>query len=57
VIFNGTMPGTTSTERLPGEAEMAALGELRELVRTNDRLVPLLLPVGNGLLSAVKRAS
>lgn len=57
VIFNATMPGTTSTERLPGEAEMASLGELRELVRTNDRLVPLLLPVGNGLLSAVKRAS
>jgi predicted O-methyltransferase YrrM len=55
VIFNATMPGTTTAERPPTEAEMAALSELREQVRTYDELVPLLLPVGNGLLCAVRR--
>jgi predicted O-methyltransferase YrrM len=57
VAFNATMPGTTSTERLPTEAEMAALSEVREHVRADPRLVPLLLPVGNGLLCAVTQAS
>jgi predicted O-methyltransferase YrrM len=56
VIFNATMPGSTTTERLPSEAEMTALADLREKVRTDDGLVPLLLPVGNGLLAAVKQA-
>ncbi len=54
VIFNATMPGTTTTERQPTEAEMTALGELRERVRSDDELVPLLLPVSNGLLCAVR---
>jgi predicted O-methyltransferase YrrM len=53
VIFNSTMPGSTTMERLPTEAEMAVLSELREQVRADQRLVPLLLPVGNGLLCAV----
>jgi predicted O-methyltransferase YrrM len=57
VVFNATMPGTTTAERLPSEPEMTALGELREQVRADERLVPLLLPVGNGLLSAVLRAA
>jgi hypothetical protein len=35
---------------------MTALADLREKVRTDDDLVPLLLPVGNGLLTAVKQA-
>jgi predicted O-methyltransferase YrrM len=56
VIFNATMPGTTTADRLPTESEMTALSELREQVRADDDLVPLLLPVGNGLLAAVKRA-
>lgn len=56
VIFNSTMPGSTTAERLPTEAEMAALAELREHVRTDERLVPLLLPVGNGLLCAVRQS-
>ena len=56
VIFNGTTPGTSAADRLPNEAEMAALAELRDQVRTDERLVPLLLPVGNGLLTAVKQA-
>jgi predicted O-methyltransferase YrrM len=55
VVCNATMPGTTSTERLPTDGEMAALSELRERVRSDELLVPLLLPVGNGLLCAVRR--
>ena len=57
VVFNATMPGTTPGDRLPGDAEMAALSELREQVRTDERLVPLLLPIGNGLLCAVRQTS
>ena len=55
VVCHATMPGTTSTERLPTDGEMAALSELRERVRSDELLVPLLLPVGNGLLCAVRR--
>lgn len=38
-----------------GPDDSAATSELREAVRGDDRLVPILLPVGNGLLAAVKR--
>ena len=38
-----------------GPDDTAATSELRELVRSDERLVPLLLPIGNGLLTAVKR--
>ena len=55
VVFNATMPGGTMAERLPTDAEMAALSELREQARSDEQLVPLLLPVGNGLLCAVRR--
>jgi predicted O-methyltransferase YrrM len=55
VVCNATMPGTTSAERLPTDSEMAALTDLRERVRSDEQLVPLLLPVGNGLLCAVRR--
>jgi predicted O-methyltransferase YrrM len=55
VIFNATMPGTAATDRVPSETEMASLSELREQVKFDEQLVPLLLPVGNGLLCAVRR--
>ncbi|HEY1643720.1 MAG TPA: class I SAM-dependent methyltransferase [Streptosporangiaceae bacterium] len=38
-----------------GPDDSAATSELRDAVRGDDRLVPILLPVGNGLLAAVKR--
>ncbi|WP_019634735.1 O-methyltransferase [Actinomadura atramentaria] len=38
------------------DAETEAIREVGRLVRDDDRLVPLLLPVGDGLLCAVKRA-
>jgi predicted O-methyltransferase YrrM len=56
VIFNGVLPGGTATERLPTDAEVTAAAELREQVRADEGLVPLLLPVGNGLLAAAKQA-
>jgi predicted O-methyltransferase YrrM len=38
-----------------GPDDTAATTELREQVRADEGLVPLLLPIGNGLLTAVKR--
>lgn len=45
------VPGTE-----PDDPESAAVRELCEQVRDDDRLVPLLLPIDGGLLAAVKRA-
>ena len=55
VIFNGVLPGSSPGERAPTEAEMTAAADVREQVRADERLVPLLLPVGNGLLAAAKQ--
>jgi predicted O-methyltransferase YrrM len=55
VIFNAVLPGSTPTERMPTDAEGAAAAELREQVRADERLVPLLLPIGSGLLAAAKQ--
>jgi predicted O-methyltransferase YrrM len=57
VIFNAVLPGGSTTERMPTDADVTAAAELREQVRKDDGLVPLLLPVGNGLLAAAKQAS
>lgn len=57
MIFNGVLPGGSPMERMPAEAEVKAAAELREQVRSDERLVPLLLPVGNGLLAAAKQVS
>jgi hypothetical protein len=38
----------------PAAAGQAA-GELAEVIRADERLVPLFLPLGEGLLAAVKR--
>ncbi len=55
VIFNTALPGIAPGERLPSDSEVAAAASLREQVRADERLVPLLLPIGNGLLAAVKQ--
>jgi predicted O-methyltransferase YrrM len=57
VIFNAVLPGSSATERMPTEPELTAAAELREQLRKDEGLVPLLLPVGNGLLAAAKQAS
>jgi predicted O-methyltransferase YrrM len=56
VLVNAALPGSTPTERMPTDAEVTAAAELREQVRADERLVPLLLPIGNGLLAAAKQA-
>jgi predicted O-methyltransferase YrrM len=56
VIFNAVLPGSTPIERMPTDAEAGAAAELREQVRADEGLVPLLLPIGNGLLAAAKQA-
>jgi predicted O-methyltransferase YrrM len=55
VVFNAVMPGSVPGGRMPTETEAAAAAELREQVRADERLVPLLLPIGNGVLAAVKQ--
>ncbi len=39
-----------------GDLGAAAIGEVRDHIRSDDTLVPLLLPVGGGLLAAVNQA-
>ena len=55
VVLNAVLPGSTQTERMPTDAEVTAAADLRERVRAEDGLVPLLLPIGNGLLAAAKQ--
>ena len=57
VIFNAVLPGSTVTERMPTDAEAAAAAELREQVRADERLIPVLLPIGNGLLAVAKHVA
>jgi predicted O-methyltransferase YrrM len=56
VIFNATLPESSPARPSPSDADVAAAGELREQVRTDERLVPLLLPFGDGFLAAAKVA-
>jgi len=56
VLVNAVLPGSTPTERMPTDAEATAAAELRERVRADENLVPLLLPISNGLLAAAKQA-
>jgi predicted O-methyltransferase YrrM len=55
VIFENALPGDRAADLTHGDPATAAVMELREQVRVDERLVPLLLPVGDGLLAAVKR--
>jgi predicted O-methyltransferase YrrM len=49
--------GPAGAEPASDDPDAAAVHELAELVRNDERLVPLLLPVGDGLLAAVKRTA
>jgi predicted O-methyltransferase YrrM len=57
VVLNAVLPGSTPTERMPNDGEVTAAADLRERVRAEDGLVPLLLPIGNGLLAAAKQVA
>lgn len=60
VAFEGALPASRVMDSLlgdpvPVDRDAAEITELREQVRSDGRLVPLLLPVGAGLLAAVRR--
>jgi predicted O-methyltransferase YrrM len=54
-IFDNALSGDRAADLARGDPDTAAVRELCEQVRVDERLVPLLLPVGDGLLAAVKR--
>jgi len=56
-VFTAVLPGSVQTERMPTDAEAAAAAGLREQIRADEGLVPVLLPIGQGLLAAAKQAS
>ena len=56
VAFDNALWGGRVADRGQTDPETAAIREAAELVRQDERLVPLLLPIGDGLLAAVKRA-
>jgi predicted O-methyltransferase YrrM len=55
VIFDDALARDRVADPAGGDPDVVAVRELCEQVRMDDRLVPLLLPVGDGLLAAVKR--
>lgn len=55
MIFDDAMSRDRVADPACGDPDAVAVRELCEQVRIDDRLVPLLLPVGDGLLAAVKR--
>jgi predicted O-methyltransferase YrrM len=55
VAFDNALWGGRVADPGQADPETAAIREVTELVRQDERLVPLLLPVGDGLLAAVKR--
>ena len=56
VTFDNALWGGRVTDPGQEDPETTAIREVAEQVRQDERLVPLLLPVGDGLLAAVKRA-
>ena len=55
VAFDNALWGGRVTDPGQDDPETVAIREVAEQVRQDERLVPLLLPVGDGLLAAVKR--
>jgi predicted O-methyltransferase YrrM len=55
VLFNNALSGGRVADPGCRDPDAVALRELGDQVRMDERLVPLLLPVGDGLLAAVKR--
>jgi predicted O-methyltransferase YrrM len=56
VVFDDVLAGGTLAEPEPGDQDAVAVRELCEQVRADERLVPTLMPVADGLLAAVKRS-
>jgi predicted O-methyltransferase YrrM len=55
VIFDDALARDRVADATCGDPDVVAVRELCDQVRIDERLVPLLLPVGDGLLAAVKR--
>jgi len=55
VAFDNALWGGRVADPSQDDPETAAIREVAGLVREDERLVPVLLPVGDGLLAAVKR--
>jgi len=55
MIFDDALARDRVADPACGDPDVVAVRELCEQVRIDERLVPLLLPVGDGLLAAVKR--
>ena len=56
VAFDNALAGGRVADPSRDDPSTVAIRDLAEQVRQDDRLVPVLLPVGDGLLAAVKRA-
>ncbi|MDR2988373.1 MAG: methyltransferase, partial [Nocardiopsaceae bacterium] len=57
VAFDNAVRPDTALNVAHRDPDTPSVGELREIVFTNEDLVPMLVPTGNGLLAAVKRAN
>ena len=55
VAFDNALAGGRVADPSQDDPGTVIIRELAEQVRQDDRLVPVLLPVGDGLLAAVKR--
>jgi predicted O-methyltransferase YrrM len=55
VVFEGAFANGRTVDSGPQPTEVLRLRELLRAVRESQELVPSLLPVGDGLLCAVKR--
>jgi predicted O-methyltransferase YrrM len=56
VAFDNALWEDESPNVAHRDPDTAAVTELRELIAADDTLVPVLLPIGGGLLAAVRRA-
>jgi predicted O-methyltransferase YrrM len=57
VAFDNALRADEASNVAHRDPETPSIGELRELVLADENLVPMLVPTGDGLLAAVKRAS
>ena len=55
VAFDNALRGGRVVDPVARDPESVALRELARAVRDNDRLVPVMLPVGDGVLAAVRQ--
>jgi len=56
VTFDNALWGGRVADPKQDDPDTVAIRNLCEQVRVDERLAPMLLPVGDGLLAAVKRA-